>query len=201
MFMSQWKLVIALVIGVGLGALATTQAQQKNARPGPLTALDYIQIQQLVARYSYALDTGAGDGYMYADLFAADGVMHTGGRQVTGREDLARLARVNPNPPSVGRDGQPVDSTAPSPRADYNPRTRGPLKVSHFLTNHIIDPSPEGATGKEYLAIIDLAENGKPGVVHQGGHYEDTYVKTPQGWRIKSRQMIRSVSGPQPAKP
>ena len=65
---------------------------------------------------------------------------------------------------------------------------------------HIIDPSPEGATGKEYLAVVDLSENGKPGVVHQGGHYEDVYVKTAQGWRFKSRQMVRSLSGPQAAK-
>jgi len=190
----------AVALGAGIGTLATMQAQQQRGQAPALTALDYIQIQQLVAHYSYALDTGADDGYMYADLFAPDGVMRTGGRDVKGREDLARLVRINPNPSPVGRNGQPVDTTFPSPNADFNPRSRGPLKVSHFLTNHIIDPSPEGATGKEYLAIVDLSENGKPGVVHQGGHYEDVYVKTAQGWRFKSRQMVRSLSGPQAAK-
>ena len=112
--MAKWKLVAVMGVGMALGALATMRAQQDAAKPGTLTALDYIQIQQLVAKYSYALDTGAGDGYMYADLFASDGYMMTGGRQVKGREDLGRLARINPNPPSVGRDGQPVDTTAPS---------------------------------------------------------------------------------------
>jgi hypothetical protein len=32
-------------------------------------------------------------------------------------------------------------------------------------------------------------------VVQQGGHYEDVYVKTAQGWRFKSRQMIMSKAG------
>jgi actinorhodin biosynthesis protein ActVIA len=195
--MRRGYVLFAVGLAAGVIAAVTVQAQQRRATPPTLTALDYIQIQQLVAHYSYALDTGADDGYMYADLFAPDGVMHSGGRDYKGREDLARLVRINPNPSGVGRDGQPVDNTFPSPGMDFNPRSRGPAKVSHFLTNHLIDPSPEGATGKEYLAIVDLSENGKPGVVHQGGHYEDVYVKTPQGWRFKSRQMIRSKSGPQ----
>jgi hypothetical protein len=36
--------------------------------------MDRIQIQQLIARYAYALDTGGRNGYDYADLFAPDGV-------------------------------------------------------------------------------------------------------------------------------
>ena len=180
--MLQWKTVVAVAFGAGLLAVASMQAQQRTAKVTPLTALDYIQIQQLVNHYSYALDTGADNGYMYADLFAPDGVMHSrvGGerdkRDYKGREEIAKLARINP-----GGAG-----------------SRGPRKVSHFLTNHIIDPTPDGAVGKEYLVIVDLAENGAPGVVRQGGHYEDVYVKTPRGWRFKRREMIQSQSGPGP---
>jgi len=184
--MPKWKALVAVALGVGISAaLVTLRAQKPGPNVPSLTALDYIQIQQLVAHYSYALDTGADNGYLYADLFAPDGVMHSrlpGEAQKSdykGRENLARLARINPNPSGGG--------------------TRGPLKVSHFLTNHVIYPSPEGATGKEYLVIIDLAEDGKPGTVRQGGHYEDVYVKTPQGWRFKRREMIQSRSGPVPA--
>ena len=39
-----------------------------------LTAMDYIQIKQLVNRYAFALDTGSRNGYDYADLFSPDGV-------------------------------------------------------------------------------------------------------------------------------
>jgi len=44
------------------------------------------------------------------------------------------------------------------------------------------------------LLVIDIAQNGKPTSVNMGGHYEDVYVRTPEGWRIKSRDFFRSKS-------
>ena len=174
------RIVWAAAVGVGALVLVTVQAQQRRSDAPVLTPADYIEIQQLVSHYSYALDTGADNGYMYADLFAPDGVMHSriSGQEAKsdfkGREQLARLARINPD--AAGG--------------------RGPLYVSHFLTNHVIYPSPGGATGKQYLAILDLSQGGKAGTVRQGGHYEDTYVKTDRGWRFKRREMVRAQTGP-----
>ena len=68
--------------------------------------------------------------------------------------------------------------------------------VRHFLTNHMIEPSADGATGKQYLVVLDIGENGTPGSVFLGGHYQDVYVKTPDGWRFKTRRSFGSVSGP-----
>ena len=83
---------------VGLVALGAVNAQQ--ARTGgstsvmALTAMDYIQIKQLVNRYAFALDTGSRNGYDYADLFSADGVFDSNSRgRVQGRDQLAALAR------------------------------------------------------------------------------------------------------------
>jgi SnoaL-like domain len=132
--------------------------------PDTLTPADYIEIQQLLARYAYALDTGANDGYMYADLFAADGVAFT----TTGRDNLAKLALAEPH---------------------------GPNYVRHFPMTAIVSASPEGATGTQYLVMIDIGDEGHLNSVHLGGRYEDTYVKTPGGWRFKSRTLIRSKSG------
>ena len=61
---------------------------------------------------------------------------------------------------------------------------------------NIIHPAPGGAVGKQYLAILDLSQGGKPGQVRHGGHYEDVYVKTDKGWRFRRREMIRVQSGP-----
>jgi hypothetical protein len=41
--------------------------------PLELTALDYFQIQQLVAKYAQYFDTWSNNRYDYADLFAEDG--------------------------------------------------------------------------------------------------------------------------------
>ena len=60
--------------------------------------------------------------------------------------------------------------------------------------------------------MIDIAQSNKPTSVNMGGHYEDVYVKTAAGWRIKTRHFFRSKSaqtlkaeadaaaGPSPAK-
>src|SRR5439155_2473619 len=91
--MSIRKALLAATIVVGVVAVQTVPAQQKP-NVSTLTAGDYVEIQQLVARYAYAVDTHADNGYAYADLFAPDGVFggKTKGRE-KGREALADLAR------------------------------------------------------------------------------------------------------------
>jgi hypothetical protein len=86
---------IALITALASLALATVVAQSK---PAPaLTATDYMQIRQLVARYAYALDTAGNNGYDFADLFTPDGQFID--PNATGREQLAALARS----PLMGR--------------------------------------------------------------------------------------------------
>ena len=78
------KTVLAIGLSVGLVALGVVKAQQ--ARTGgstsvmALTAMDYIQIKQLVNRYAFALDTGSRNGYDYADLFSPDGAFDSNSR-------------------------------------------------------------------------------------------------------------------------
>ncbi len=135
-----------------------------------LTALDYIQIEQLVSSYGHALDSGYGtgeNGETYANLYTPDAEF----AGASGHDQLAALARAQP---------------------------RGPDYVRHYLTNHVIEPTPEGARGKQYLVVFDISEKGEPGSIYLGGHYEDTYVKTPGGWRFKTRRLFPARPGPQP---
>jgi hypothetical protein len=168
--MSIWKAVLAATVVAGVVAVQTVPAQQKpNA--STLTAGDYVEIQQLVARYAYAVDTHADNGYAYADLFAPDGVF---GGKTKGREALAELAR------------------------NTQKERGGSSYTRHYLTNVIIHPTPEGARGSQYLVAIDVSEGGKPSTVVHGGRYDDVYVKTPQGWRFRSRQLYPSKIGVPP---
>jgi len=66
------------LIAVSIGSFtyatyAVTYAQRSSSEVPALTAADYVEIQQLVARYGFALDTGADNGYMLADMFAPGG--------------------------------------------------------------------------------------------------------------------------------
>ena len=165
----------AAVIAIVLLAATVAGAQSARAQQPALTARDYLEIEQLVYRYGYALDTGADNGYAYADLYAPEGTF-TGtnqgpsGRTYQGRDRLAALARG-------GR--------------------RGPLFVSHYVTNVVIEPTQDGAVGRTYVAILDIGNggNGAKSRVDHGGLYNDVYVKTAAGWRFKSRTFYASTSG------
>jgi hypothetical protein len=117
--MKSNALIAALVIGLVAGG--GVLAQQKAVR-ATLTPQDYLDIQQLVARYAYAMDTGADSGNAYADLFAADGEFVLAAESTRGRDALAAL----------GRSGF-VDGRKPA------------NGVSHFILNHVIEPATRRA--------------------------------------------------------
>jgi SnoaL-like domain len=169
--MLKWKALMIVVCSVVLMTLVAAAPQNStpaSTKAMTLTPQDYIDIQQLVSRYAYAIDNCTNDGYDYADLYSEDGWFGTSrdgrvGNKSQGRDKLAAAARGG------ARDCNDV-----------------PWKgISHMLVNHVITPSPEGASGKVYLVAIGL--DGEPTKVEAQGHYEDVYVKTPQGWRFKSR--------------
>lgn len=170
--MSRLPLTLMLLLG-GLGA-ATSHAQTAPASIDPaLNASDYLEIEQLVYKYGWALDSGDDNGFAYADLYASDGTF-TGtnqgpsGRSYQGRDNLAALAR--------------------------GPQ-RGPLNVGHFVTNLIVTPTPGGAMGRVYVGIFDPGEPGtRPGAGH-GGFYDDVYAKTAEGWRFQKRTFYEGKWG------
>ena len=109
---------------------AAAQAAPESRPAMQVTALDYIEIEQLNRKYAWAIDTCSNDGFDYADLYTADGTFISGdtGRRWHGREQLAEAAGGN------GR-GCPF--------------VRMPL--SHVIVNLVIEPTADGATGKSYL--------------------------------------------------
>lgn len=171
---------VALAI-LGLGRWAIVARAQDAA----LSALDYYEITQLINRYAYAIDTCAEDGYAYADLFTSDGVFvdknseagfSQGGRVLArGRQALAEL---------IG--GGSRGCRTKLVWTDW----------SHLMLNHEITPTTDGATGRIYL--VQLGMEG-PGSVARHGGYEDVYVRTGDGWRIRSRTHVRNKAWHAPA--
>ena len=154
---------------IATGAAAATAAPAARGGASRLTAEDYIAIQQLVARYPYALDQNPDAGATYAGLFTPDAVFRQ--PKTEGRENLARMATSAPH---------------------------GARYTRHFLANHVIEPTADGAAGKEYLVAVDIGENGQPSSIFLGGHYEDVYAKTADGWRFKTRTFIASRTADAP---
>jgi len=139
---------------------------------GKLSAMDYIEIQQLVHRLNLALDYCGNGGRDFAALFTEDGqyVIDEDGklRVIQGKESLATLAG-----------GPDCMATRTEPR----------IYLSHLAENLVIEPSGKGARGTSYA--IYPGRNGKAfqsDVAGQVGLYHDEYVRTAKGWRLKSRR-------------
>ena len=149
---------------------AAVRAQAPPAAPRELTALDYFQIQQLVARYAHAIDTCSNNGYDYADLFTPDGAFIPSfeGKQLAPIQGRERLAEVSGGGSRACKNVPWIEQG-----------------VRHIYTNHVITPTADGATGVVDMLMIGLG--GDPNKIEYDGYYVDTYVRTPQGWRFKQR--------------
>ena len=168
--MAKWNITIGAVVCAGLFTLGAVGAQQGRTSPQTLTALDYIEIQQLNARYCFAIDNCTNNGYDYADLYTPDGTFSSGrdGSVYKGREQLAEAAG------GAGRGCKKLDGSR--------------VTQSHTIVNLVIEPTAEGATGKSYLVYPGVkGERGGPDNNGHVGGYQDVYVKTPNGWRFQSR--------------
>jgi hypothetical protein len=158
----------ALALSVTM--LAALPAPSQAQKPMELTALDYFEIQQLVAKYARAIDTCSNNGYDYADLFTPDGmfVPIINGRELTGIKGRERLAEI-------------------SGGGSNNCENVGWIEqgVRHLYVNHIITPTADGATGTVDMLMIGLG--GDPNKIEHDGYYADVYVKTADGWRFERR--------------
>ena len=160
---------VLILLGAALAPLPAAPAAQ-IASPRELTALDYIQIQQLVSKYARAIDTCSNNGYDYADLFTPDGmfVPSFNGKPLAPIQGRERLAEVSGGGSRGCKNVGWIEQG-----------------VRHIYTNHVITPTADGASGVVDMLMIGLG--GDPNKIEYDGYYEDTYVRTAEGWRFKQR--------------
>jgi len=160
--------VIALVLCVIAGELTWSYAQSGN---NALTGQEYAEIQQLYARYNFAVDAIDGEGV--AGTYTSDGIFYEGrNRKIVGHDGLVNWVNTEV------KTNHSVDHRR------------------HWNTNLLITKTPEGAKGAVYLLTVNVAAN--PPALLAAGRYDDTLVKTAQGWRFKTR-MVQGDRDGQPA--
>ena len=143
------KRAITSAIAVGILVVASSSAAQS----GSLTANDYIEIQQLYAKYAHTLDLGDAEGW--ANTFTPDGVFG----ESKGHAQLTAFA---------GGFMESFDGAA-----------------RHWNTQIVITPTANGAHGSCYLLLVDT--RSQPAGLTVAGIYQDTVVKTSNGWRFQER--------------
>lgn len=154
--------------------LASVAAAQE---PMKLTAQDRLDIRALIDDYTHILDNCTNNGHDYADLFTDDatfGVSSQWGQAkiwFRGREQLRRAGG--------GGDTECRAQSSATP-------------MYHININPAIEGTPEGAYARSTLLTITNDTDGRGDIVHWEGGYEDTFEKTPDGWRFKSRVHVWS---------
>ena len=143
---------------------------EEEAGSSGLTGADLAEIQQLSSQYSQGSDLGEAD--MWVGVFAADGIFRIADYgEWIGREQVRQYR---------------TETFAPRPD-NYTYR--------HWNSSWVILPDGNGgATGRVYWVGFD--PSAEPLVITDSGIYHDSYVKTPDGWRIQVRH-----ARPDPASP
>jgi len=122
-----------------------------------LTAADYTAIQQLYARYNTTLDRGDADGW--AATFTADGVFANNFKGTEALKGFANNWRTNPAMNGAAR--------------------------RHFSADLVITAGAQDVTASVSTLLVDLSTT--PTSIASYVTYSDVLVKTPDGWRFKSR--------------
>jgi hypothetical protein len=120
---TQRSVVAALTLSVLLVATGGALAQDKLAH---LTTQDYIDLQQLYARYNMAIDSG--DGEAWAATFTPDGVFNTTN---VGHDALVQFVK------------------------DWREKRDGANR-RHANSNLLYTPTDTGARGTCYLILLDI---------------------------------------------
>ena len=137
-------------------------------------AEDRAEIQNLQARYLFALDWGDAD--TYAGTFAPDGVLDYAGGVEKGRKEIHDSI-------------QKFHDDAMKASAKANPGLR-PSARRHNITNMVIKIDGNHATGRAYWVEFNDNDPDRKAQLGAYGHYEDTMEKIDGKWYFTSRKIL-----------
>jgi hypothetical protein len=157
---------------VATAALLAGVVLAQNAATAKLGPQDLLDIRQLIDAYPHLLDSCVNNGNDYADLYTPDATFGVSQEYTKakiwfrGREQLRRAG------------GGTDTACRPSQSQGH---------AYHLNINPTITATPTGAHATSTLLTITNDTNSRGDIVHWEGGYEDTFEKTPAGWKFKSR--------------
>ena len=132
-----------------------------------ISADDAVAIQQLVARYNFAVD--GGDGEAFALCFVPDGrFSYSGSDVIEGGPALAAFGGS-----WAARLGL----------------------IRHVVTSLSIDGGGDRASSRSYCQVFGVDGERRSYVLSQGV-YHDTVVKVDETWRFEERRYVMDPVGP-----
>lgn len=166
-----------LILAATLGLMCSmTPGSSRAADPDRGHAGDRAEIQDLQARYLFALNWQDADAY--AATFTEDGVLDWAGGIVHGREAIRKEVR-----------GMRANF-AKHEAADAPTR---PAQLRHFITNVVLDFDGEHAIGRAYWFELNDDNRDRRPYVGGYGHYEDELRKVDGKWLFTRRKIYNEM--------
>ena len=138
-------------------------------------AEDRALIEDLQARYLFALDFGDVDTYV--STFTEDGVLDIVGMKWEGREEIRKIIE------SMSQDA-PEGEAKPAPKEEQGPY---PATGRLNITNIVIKIDGDKAVGTAYWFHYGNTNPERKAVFDSYGHYEDEMVKVNGEWLFSKR--------------
>jgi len=182
------KLYVPLVVGAAILGGAIAGANFAGAASGNHSsyAEDRAEIQNLQARYMFAMDFRDAD--TYAGTFAPNGVLDFAGGVETGRAQIAGM--IN------GMKKRAAEAAAKD--------TSGlrPARMRHNITNMVLKVDGDHAVGRAYWVAFNDNNPGRKAEIAGYGHYEDEMQKIDGHWyftkrKIYNEQFAKRAAGDQ----
>jgi hypothetical protein len=161
------SLAVALSCGAALlliFAASSTPATSSYAE-------DRALIEDLQARYLFALDFG--DAETYLSTFTKDGVLDIGDGEIRGHEAIRKAIS-----------GMPDRRQAQGDAAKLRPATG-----RHNISNIVIKVDGDKATGRSYWFHYGNNNPQRTATLDSYGHYEDEMVKANGQWLFTKRRI------------
>ena len=170
--MRKQMIAVAALLGMALMGSGRAHAQSGGTAAN-LTPADHSEIQHILTSLNQGADFNDSD--LWVSQWTPDGSWtRPDGESFVGHDRLRKYRRSTRVPGG------------------------GASSRRHWTNGVVLTPTADGATGRTYYMLLNVADS--PPTVASAGHYEDVFVKTADGWRIKQR-IIKPYPDPQLGKP
>jgi ketosteroid isomerase-like protein len=160
-----------------LAYISMTGCRQGSSKSGLPEANSYANdralIEDLQARYMFALDFGDLDKYVAT--FTEDGILDIGEGEWRGRDTIRKILSAMPKPEEPPADTHTLNQHLPTGR--------------HSITNIVLKIEGDTAYGRAYWFHMSNRNPQRSATLDSYGHYEDVIVKVNGRWLFSKRKI------------